>query len=71
MSTIRAIYEGGVFRPKGPVGLPERCVVEFDPKVVEADTPEGKGLAGVYEVLCRRYETGQPDLAARHDEHQP
>ena len=45
MSTIRAICEDGVFRPTGPVGLPERCVVEFDPKVVEADAREGKGLA--------------------------
>ena len=40
MSTIRAICEDGVFRPAGPVGLPERCVVEFDPKVVEPDAPE-------------------------------
>ena len=46
MSTMRAICEDGVFRPAGPVGLAEGCAVEFDPKVVEADAREGKGLAG-------------------------
>jgi hypothetical protein len=25
----------------------------------------------VYEILSRSYPTGEPDLAARHDEHQP
>ena len=37
---MRAICEEGVFRPAGPVGLPEGCVVEFDPKVVGPDAPE-------------------------------
>ena len=37
---MRAICEDGVFRPTGPVGLPEGCVVEFDPKVVGSDAPE-------------------------------
>ena len=45
MSTMRAICEEGAFRPTGPVGLPEGCVVEFDPKVVEPDAREGNALA--------------------------
>jgi len=31
METIRAIYEGGVFRPLDPVELPEGAQVEVSP----------------------------------------
>ncbi|HKP51071.1 MAG TPA: antitoxin family protein [Chloroflexia bacterium] len=31
METIRAVYEGGVFRPVGPVELPEGAWVEVNP----------------------------------------
>ncbi len=31
MATTRAIYEGGVFRPVGPIELPDRSVIEFEP----------------------------------------
>jgi predicted DNA-binding antitoxin AbrB/MazE fold protein len=37
MAIITAIFENGVFRPLGPVELPERTRVEFEPKV--ADSP--------------------------------
>lgn len=33
MSTVRAIYENGVFKPTEPVVLPEACEVEFEPRV--------------------------------------
>jgi predicted DNA-binding antitoxin AbrB/MazE fold protein len=36
MTTVTAIFENGVFRPLGPVELPERTRVEFVPKVAEA-----------------------------------
>jgi len=35
MSTIRAVYENGIFRPMEPVDLPEQSVVEFEPRPVE------------------------------------
>jgi predicted DNA-binding antitoxin AbrB/MazE fold protein len=35
MSVIHAIYENGVFKPKGPVSVPEGCEVVFEPRVVE------------------------------------
>ncbi len=38
MGTIHAVYEDGVFKPKGPVALPDACEVEFEPRVV---TPAG------------------------------
>lgn len=31
MSTIRAIYQDGVFKPKQPVSLPEGCEVTVEP----------------------------------------
>jgi predicted DNA-binding antitoxin AbrB/MazE fold protein len=33
-NVVHAIYEQGVFRPVGPVDLPERTRVEFEPRVV-------------------------------------
>ena len=34
MEIVHAVYENGVFRPTSDVSLPERCEVEFEPKVV-------------------------------------
>jgi predicted DNA-binding antitoxin AbrB/MazE fold protein len=34
MPTVHAVYEGGVFKPSGPVALPDRCEVEFEPRLV-------------------------------------
>lgn len=70
MSTIRAIYEDGVFRPIGPIELPDRSVVEFEPRPVAGDGEEA-ALDAIYEVLSRRHHSGRHDLAQRHDEHQP
>jgi predicted DNA-binding antitoxin AbrB/MazE fold protein len=70
MQTIHAIYEGGIFRPTGPVNLPERCEVQFEPRVVgEPDDPEH--LRRVAEILSHRHNSGRTDVAARHNEHQP
>jgi predicted DNA-binding antitoxin AbrB/MazE fold protein len=70
MKTVRAVYENGVFRPTEPPELPDRSVVEFEPRPLEP-TEADKDLDAVYEVLSRRYHSGRHDLAARHDEHQP
>jgi predicted DNA-binding antitoxin AbrB/MazE fold protein len=71
--TIHAIYQNGVFRPVGPVDLPEHTEVEFVPVIKEPLTrpPISEGLAKVYAILGERYETGESDLAARHDVYQP
>ncbi len=77
MSTIRAIYENGVFRPTGPIDLPEGTEVEIEARPVEespSSVPEDgadDGLDAVYEILSRRYRSGRHDLAERHNEHQP
>lgn len=71
MSTIHAIFEDGVFRPSEPVGLPEGSEVEFEPRIVGGGNGNGATLTGVYEILGRRFDSGESDVSARHNEHQP
>lgn len=71
MATIHAIFENGVFRPKGPVELPEHCEVVFEPRMVRSSADMEAAMAAVYAALSRSYETGDPLLAERHNEHQP
>jgi hypothetical protein len=33
--------------------------------------PSKEGLTKIHQILSHSYETGEPELAARHDEHQP
>ena len=71
MKTVHAVYESGVFRPLETVELPERTEVEFEPRqVAPAADPNGQ-LDAIYTILGERYQSGEPDGAARHDEHQP
>jgi len=70
MGKVHAVYENGVFRPTSPVDLPEPCEVEFEPRVVEREE-DGRALDDVYAVLSERYESGETDVSARHNEHQP
>jgi predicted DNA-binding antitoxin AbrB/MazE fold protein len=76
MKTIHAIYENGAFRPTGPVDLPEGSEVTIEPVRLQPtpgalEEPGDDGLDTIYEILSRSYATGETDLAARHDEHQP
>jgi predicted DNA-binding antitoxin AbrB/MazE fold protein len=70
MGTIHAVFENGVFRPTVPVELPEQSEVEFEPRLVRAGDA-GQALDDVYAVLRERYASGEHDVAARHNEHQP
>jgi len=70
MNTIQAIYENGIFRPLAPVALPENVQVEFEPRVVGSGTAN-EHRRRIYAILSQTFDTDQPDLAARHDEHQP
>ncbi len=71
---IRAIYEGGVFRPIEPVDLPEHSEVEIVPKpkpkkgpVTEipfSDKPEWTpGKAAIHAILGERDNSGETDAA--------
>jgi predicted DNA-binding antitoxin AbrB/MazE fold protein len=70
IKTIHAVYERGVFRPQERVDLPERCEVEFEPRPV-CPSPSRGALDQLYAILSERFESGNREVAARHDEHQP
>lgn len=71
MKTVHAVYERGIFRPLEAVELPERCEVEFEPRPVQPAAAKDDGLSSIYAILSERYESGEKDVAARHNEHQP
>ena len=71
MKTIHAVYESGVFRPLEAVELPERTEVEFEPRPVAHSEAQNGRLDSIYAILGERYQSGEHDVAARHDEHQP
>ena len=70
MSKVHAIYENGVFRPTEHVELPDDCEVEFEPRLVKGHQQQ-RGLDEVYVILSERYESGESDVSAQHNEHQP
>ena len=67
---IRAVFEHGLFRPTEPVDLPDPCEVEVEVRTVHQESG-ATSLDDVYALLGRRFDSGQHDVAARHDEHQP
>jgi predicted DNA-binding antitoxin AbrB/MazE fold protein len=72
MTAVRAIYENGVFRPLEPVDLPEASEVLVTPARSQPLPPTNPAdMAEVYDILGRRYHTGEHDVAERHNEHQP
>ena len=71
MKTIHAVYERGVFRPLETVELPERTEVEFEPRPIAQPEEHNGRLDGIYAILGERYKSGERDVAARHNEHQP
>jgi predicted DNA-binding antitoxin AbrB/MazE fold protein len=71
MKTIHAIYERGMFRPLEKVELPDHTQVEFEPRPIAAPEQKTDNLSGIYAVLAERYQSGESDVAARHNEHQP
>lgn len=68
--TIHAIYENGAFHPVEPVDLPERCEVEVEVRNILEETAE-PSLDDVYAILNKRFDSGEHDVAVRHNEHQP
>jgi predicted DNA-binding antitoxin AbrB/MazE fold protein len=71
VKTIHAVFEGGMFRPLETVELPERCEVEFEPRPIKPSEDVGENLSAIYAILSERYASGEHDVAARHNEHQP
>ena len=71
MKTVHAVYESGVFRPLEAVELPERTEVEFEPRPIAPPKDSNGRLDAIYAILGERYQSGEHDVAARHNEHQP
>lgn len=67
MKTIHAVYEGGVFRPIEAVDLPDQTSVELQVQ----ESKKIPTLDDVYAILRMRFNSGEGDLAERHNEHQP
>jgi predicted DNA-binding antitoxin AbrB/MazE fold protein len=70
MKTVHAVYENGVFRPLEQVELPDHTQVEFEPRAVQGANENGQ-LDAIYSILLERYASGEHNVAARHNEHQP
>lgn len=68
--TIHAVYENGVFRPTERVNLPDPCEVEVEVRQVKDESLQAS-LDDVYNILSKRFNSGEHDVAARHNEHQP
>jgi predicted DNA-binding antitoxin AbrB/MazE fold protein len=68
--TFHAVYENGVLRPTQKLDLPDPCEVEVEVRQVTQE-PKMPTLDDVYAILSRRHSSGEHDLAARHNEHQP
>ncbi len=68
--TIHAIYENGVFRPTEAVEIPDKSEVEVEFRLIK-EGPKTPSLDDVYAILGERFNSGEHDVAQRHDEHQP
>ena len=66
-TAIRAIFEGGVFRPQEPVSLPERTEVEVfvtgGPRRDPGDWAGWQAIDGLMGIL----EGTPPDVSENHD----
>jgi predicted DNA-binding antitoxin AbrB/MazE fold protein len=71
--TIHAIFENGVFVPQEKVDLPDKTRVTLDAKpVLPFDEKKAiEGMQGVIAILNMRCASGDRDVAARHNEHEP
>jgi predicted DNA-binding antitoxin AbrB/MazE fold protein len=68
MTTVEAIYEGGVFKPVTPVALPEKQRVQLDVRPVDGDALAWFAeMRAAREALRAKYGTfpdSTPDIAA-------
>jgi hypothetical protein len=70
--TIRDKVDGRTIERDEDLGVPEGQEVEVQVKILPpAAPPMSEGLAKVYAILGERFASGEHDVAARHNEHQP
>jgi hypothetical protein len=80
MQSYNAIYNNGTIHLPEPLPLPNNTPIKVIVDVSQAMSPStldapprapAGSLERIYELLSQGAETGIPDLAARHNEHQP
>ncbi len=69
METVRGIVDHDTIRLVTPLSLPQGAEIEFEPRIVQ-DKPKSPPTE-LYRLLDQRFDSGQHDIAARHNEHQP
>ncbi len=70
--TIHGRAHGKTIELDEDLGVPDGQEVEVQVTVVASGAPPiSEGLAKVYAILGERFSSGEADVAARHDEHQP
>ncbi len=70
MAPIPAVYENGIFRPIGPVTLPEHSRVEVSlPN--SGEVIHGPVEQEVFDILRPAYFSGDPLASEKHNEHNP
>jgi hypothetical protein len=70
--TVHGKVHGKTIELDEDLGVAEGQEVEVQVRILPATSvPMSEGLAKVYAILGERYDSGHPDTAARHDEHQP
>ena len=73
--TLHGTVRGKIIELDEDPGVPEGQEVTVEMTVLgpPANTTPAmsEGLTKVYEILGRRYSSGEPDTAERHNEHQP
>lgn len=76
MLPIPAVYENGVFRPIGPVSLPEFSRVEVSVPAVsrlpeKTDAEIEATNAVLYDILTSNGDSGESRIAETHNEYHP
>lgn len=71
MTILKAHFDGKVLIPDEPVNLPMDCVLKVQVEPMEKSPDDDAQRERVYAILSERYESGERDVAARHNEHQP
>ena len=73
--TIHGKVHGKTIELDEDLGVAEGQEVDVQVTIVEPPKPSKQamtpGLAAIYAILGERFDTGERDLAERHNEHQP
>lgn len=67
----RAIIQNGVAVPVEPLQVADGTEVTVTILSKSGDTLPSQNQKDIFEILSRRYNGGEKDVAARHNEHQP